>query len=143
MAARTPGTKAATNSFATFLRPRMSLTRPEDAAGTLWLGGGPRSEKAWSDLRRAAQLFEAAGDARGESLATILGRHGYRSGFFEMSRGPWEGAPGLFANLGFDLGWFRENLQDRRVVALVLRATLPHRLQHRHRRFSRRRCVSI
>ncbi|MBN1124629.1 MAG: LTA synthase family protein [Sedimentisphaerales bacterium] len=47
-----------------------------------------------------------------ESLATILGRIGYRSAFFEMSKGTYECAPGLFYNLGFDLAWFRENLED-------------------------------
>jgi len=47
-----------------------------------------------------------------ESLATILGRWGYRSGFFMMSKGTYECGPGLFSNLGFDWAWFRENLQD-------------------------------
>jgi arylsulfatase A-like enzyme len=47
-----------------------------------------------------------------ESLATILARQGYRSAFFEMSKGAFECTPGLFANLGFDHAWFRENLQD-------------------------------
>ena len=47
-----------------------------------------------------------------ESLATILKRLGYRSGFFMMSKGTYECAPGLFSNLGFDWAWFRENLQD-------------------------------
>jgi glucan phosphoethanolaminetransferase (alkaline phosphatase superfamily) len=47
-----------------------------------------------------------------ESLATLLSRAGYRSGFFEMSVGTFECAPGMFHNLGFDWAWFRENLQD-------------------------------
>ena len=47
-----------------------------------------------------------------ESLASILSRAGYRSGFFEMSKGSIECAPGLFANLAFDWAWFRENLND-------------------------------
>lgn len=47
-----------------------------------------------------------------ESLASILARCGYRSAFFEMSKGSFECAPALFANLGFDTAWFRENLQD-------------------------------
>jgi glucan phosphoethanolaminetransferase (alkaline phosphatase superfamily) len=47
-----------------------------------------------------------------ESLATLLARIGYRSGFFEMSKGSFECGPGLFNNLGFDWAWFRENLQD-------------------------------
>jgi len=47
-----------------------------------------------------------------ESLATLLKRAGYRSAFFEMSKGTFECAPGLFYNLGFDWAWFRENLED-------------------------------
>ncbi|MBN1845631.1 MAG: LTA synthase family protein [Sedimentisphaerales bacterium] len=47
-----------------------------------------------------------------ESLATLLRPAGYRSAFFEMSKGTFECAPGLFHNLGFDWAWFRENLED-------------------------------
>jgi len=47
-----------------------------------------------------------------ESLATILKRAGYRSAFFEMSKGTFQCAPGVFANMGFDWGWWRENLED-------------------------------
>lgn len=47
-----------------------------------------------------------------ESLATVLGRHGYESAFFQMSRGEFAGMPGLMANLGFDHAFMRENLED-------------------------------
>jgi len=47
-----------------------------------------------------------------EGLPTILAKAGYRSVFFEMSRGSFECAPGFFSNLGFDWAWFRENLED-------------------------------
>ncbi len=47
-----------------------------------------------------------------ESLATILARDGYRSAFFEMSKGSFECGPGLAHNLGFDWAWFRENLEQ-------------------------------
>jgi hypothetical protein len=47
-----------------------------------------------------------------ESLATVLKRTGYRSAFFEMSKGTFQCAPGTFANMGFDWGWWRENLED-------------------------------
>jgi len=47
-----------------------------------------------------------------ESLATILSGAGYRTAFFEMSKGNFECAPGFFSNLGFDWAWFRENLED-------------------------------
>ncbi|MCI0437125.1 MAG: LTA synthase family protein, partial [Gemmatimonadetes bacterium] len=47
-----------------------------------------------------------------ESLVTVLESQGYRSAFFEMSKGSFECAPGFFANVGFDWAWFRENLGD-------------------------------
>jgi len=47
-----------------------------------------------------------------EGLASVLARAGYRSAFFEMSKGNFECAPGLFSNLAFDWAWFRENLED-------------------------------
>ncbi len=47
-----------------------------------------------------------------EGLPSILARVGYGSGFFEMSKGNFECAPGLFSNMAFDWAWFRENLGD-------------------------------
>ncbi len=47
-----------------------------------------------------------------EGLPSLLARIGYRSAFFEMSRGSFECAPGFFSNLAFDWAWFRENLED-------------------------------
>jgi len=47
-----------------------------------------------------------------EGLPSILGKVGYRSAFFEVSRGSFECAPAFFNNLGFDWAWFRENLED-------------------------------
>ena len=47
-----------------------------------------------------------------ESLVTILKKTGYRSAFFEMSKGSFETAAALCHNLGFDWAWFRENLED-------------------------------
>ncbi len=47
-----------------------------------------------------------------EGLPTLLARAGYRSGFFMMSKGSFECAPGFFHNLGFDHVWFREDLDD-------------------------------
>ena len=59
------------------------------------------------------QMPDAYSEAKPyESLATILGRTGYRTAFFEMSKGNFECAPGFFSNMGFDWAWFRENLED-------------------------------
>lgn len=51
-------------------------------------------------------------DAPVEGLPTLLRRVGYRSAFFQMAKGTFECAPGMFASLGFDWAWFRENLRD-------------------------------
>ncbi|MCP3904752.1 MAG: LTA synthase family protein [Planctomycetes bacterium] len=79
----------------------------------------PETTKAWwASLTSTRPDFLAGAvesvlvDEPYESLATILARRGYRSAFFEMSRGPWFGAPGLWANIGYDWAWFRENLED-------------------------------
>jgi len=72
----------------------------------------------WAVLTSVSPVIEAdyaeaiPVDEPYESLASILRRVGYRSAFFEMSKGTFECAPGLFSNLGFDWAWFRENLQD-------------------------------
>ncbi len=47
-----------------------------------------------------------------ETLATILGRRGYRSRFSQMVRATFECNPGLVANLGFDSFWAREDHGD-------------------------------
>jgi len=47
-----------------------------------------------------------------EGLPSILRRAGYRSAFFEVSKGTFNCAAGFFANFGFDWAWFRENLED-------------------------------
>ena len=47
-----------------------------------------------------------------EGLPSLLAKVGYRSGFFEMSKGGFECGAGLFHNLAFDWAWFRENLED-------------------------------
>ncbi|MCF7955589.1 MAG: sulfatase-like hydrolase/transferase [Phycisphaerae bacterium] len=52
-------------------------------------------------------------DGTYETLPTILAQHGYRSAFFEMSKGSFECGPGLMKNMGFDWAWFRENKDDK------------------------------
>jgi len=47
-----------------------------------------------------------------EALPWILKQAGYRSAVFEMSKGSYQCAPGLFKNMGYDWAWFRENLCD-------------------------------
>jgi len=72
----------------------------------------------WAVLTGSSPIIEGdyceaiVADEGYESLASLLGRAGYRSAFFEMSKGSFECAPGLFHNLGFDWAWFRENLED-------------------------------
>ena len=57
-----------------------------------------------------------------EGLPSLLGRIGYRSAFFEMSRGTFECAPGTFANFAFDWAWFQENLEDPSACLSLLSA---------------------
>ncbi len=79
----------------------------------------PRTSKAfWAALTGMTPIIES-GYVEAvpvyqpyESLASILSRLGYKSAFFEMSKGSFECAPGLFSNLAFDWAWFRENLED-------------------------------
>jgi len=61
---------------------------------------------------RAGYIESILVDRPYESLASILRRAGYRSGFFQMSTGTFECLPGVFANLDFDWAWFFENLED-------------------------------
>ena len=79
----------------------------------------PRTSKAfWATLTGFTpdvqpQTVEAAlADRPYESLATLLRRSGYRSVFFEMSQGSFQGEAGIFRNLGFDSAYFREDLAD-------------------------------
>ena len=73
----------------------------------------------WAALSGSTPIIEAAGyseaivmDSPYEGLPSLLAKVGYRNAFFEMSKGSFECAPGLFHNLGFDWAWFRENLED-------------------------------
>jgi phosphoglycerol transferase MdoB-like AlkP superfamily enzyme len=76
------------------------------------------TKACWSALTSSTPVIEGnyveaiPADKPYESIATILKRAGYRSGFFEMSRGSFECGPGFFRNMGFDWAWFRENLGD-------------------------------
>ncbi len=79
----------------------------------------PMTTKAhWSTLTGTTPIIKPnyveaiPGENTYESLPSILKRNGYTSGFFEMSKGNFECAPGLFHNLNFDIAWFRENLED-------------------------------
>lgn len=53
-------------------------------------------------------------DSPYESLATVLHASGYHTRFSQMVRATFECNPGLFANLGFDCFWAREDNADPR-----------------------------
>lgn len=79
----------------------------------------PYTSKAfWATLTATTPVIETddveavPADKPYEGLPSILAKVGYRSAFFEMSKGNFECAPGFFSNLGFDWAWFRENLGD-------------------------------
>jgi len=103
-AGTTPALAALASEGTQFVCTRVPISQTTKAYWSTLTGSLP---DAWGDFVEAVPV-----DRPYESLASILRRAGYRSGFFEVSRGTFECAPGLFANLGFDWAWFRENLQD-------------------------------
>jgi len=76
------------------------------------------TEAFWAVLTSTTPIIQTANpetvpiEPPYEGLPSILARAGYRSAFFEMSKGSFECAPGFFHNLAFDWAWFRENLCD-------------------------------
>jgi hypothetical protein len=89
---------------AEFANTRVPVSQTGKAFWTVLSGTTP---DVYSDFAEALLVDEPY-----EGLPTLLGRLGHRSAFFEMSKGSFECAPGLFANFGFDWAWFRENLED-------------------------------
>lgn len=80
----------------------------------------PYTTKAfWATLTSTSPIITTdnvesiAVDQPYEGLPSLLGRAGYRCGFFEMSKGSFGCAAGFFKNLAFDWAWFRENLEDK------------------------------
>jgi len=100
----TPVLAALAEEGTEFVCTRVPISQTTKAYWSTLTGSLP---DAWGDFVEAVPV-----DRPYESLASILRQAGYRSGFFEVSRGTFECAPGLFSNLGFDWAWFRENLQD-------------------------------
>ncbi len=88
-----------------FTNTRVPVSQTGKAFWTVLSGTTP---DVYSDFAEALLVDEPY-----EGLPTLLGRLGQRSAFFEMSKGSFECAPGLFANFGFDWAWFRENLEDQ------------------------------
>ncbi len=99
-----PFLKSLANQSVEFRKTNVILPYTTKAFWTVFSGSSPNIQSDYIEAIPAKQTYE--------SLATILRRAGYKSAFFEMSPGFFECAPGLFANLGFDWAWFRENLND-------------------------------
>jgi hypothetical protein len=89
---------------AEFVTTRVPVAQTNKAFWTAFTGSLPDLEPDYAESVLVDRPYE--------SIASILAARGYRSGFFEMSKGSFECAPGLFSNLGFDWAWFRENLND-------------------------------
>jgi glucan phosphoethanolaminetransferase (alkaline phosphatase superfamily) len=87
-----------------FVNTRTPVAHTTDAIWSVSLGIRP--EMAGDNVETVLMDTPYAG------LPTVLRRYGYRSAFFQISKGSFECAPGLMANLGFDWAWFRENLED-------------------------------
>jgi len=87
-----------------FRQTRVPVSHTTKALWAILAGSDPVIRDNYVEAVLADQAYE--------SLPTILARYGYRSAFFQMSKGNFECAPGLASNLGFDWVWFRENLGD-------------------------------
>lgn len=103
-AVNTPNLRRLAEEGTEFVYTRVPVAHTTEAIWSVCLGvrpeaGGDSVESVLMDVPYAG-------------LPTFLKRYGYRSAFFEMSKGSFECAPGLAANLGFDWAWFRENLED-------------------------------
>jgi len=87
-----------------FVNTRVPIPQTGKAFWTVLSGATP---DVYPDYSEAILVDEPY-----EGLPSLLDRTGYRSGFFQMSRGSFECAPGTFANFAFDWAWFQENLED-------------------------------
>ncbi len=83
---------------------RVPVSHTTKAFWTVLTGTTPDIQPDYAEAVPVAQPYEG--------LPSLLARRGYRSAFFQMSKGTFECAPGLFSNLAFHWAWFRENLQD-------------------------------
>ncbi|NLX13263.1 MAG: LTA synthase family protein [Phycisphaerales bacterium] len=87
-----------------FTSTRVPVSHTTKAFWAVLTGTTPDIQPDFAEAVPAPQPYEG--------LPSLLARRGYRSAFFQMSKGTFECAPGLFSNLVFDWAWFRENLQD-------------------------------
>jgi len=99
--------------------PNLALLAHEGAEFTLTRVPVAHTTQAfWATLTSSTPVIQGGHveavpmDQPYEGLPSILAKAGYRSAFFEMSKGSFECAPGFFNNLAFDWAWFRENLED-------------------------------
>lgn len=88
---------------AEFVTTRVGVTRTNKSMFAVMAGVSPSIEPE--------KVEAVLVDPPYESLATILECYGYRAGFFQMAKAESCHAP-LFANLGFQQFWSRENLED-------------------------------
>jgi glucan phosphoethanolaminetransferase (alkaline phosphatase superfamily) len=88
-----------------FSNARSTLTHTTKALFALLTG---RFASASQDIAEAVPA-----DGPYASIATILaGKLGYRTAFFQSAMGSFESRPGLVYNLGYDVFWARDDLDD-------------------------------
>ncbi|MCB9850179.1 MAG: LTA synthase family protein [Phycisphaerales bacterium] len=102
--APTPNLETLAAQGAEFIYTRVPVSQTGKAYWSTLTGTRPDTHYDYSEAILVDEPYE--------NLATILKRFGYRTAFFEMSKGTFQCAPGTFANMGFDWGWWRENLED-------------------------------
>jgi len=99
----TPGLAKFASEGVEFRRTYMPIPQTTKAFWTIFTGMYPEVLAGYAEAVIADEPYE--------SLATILARTGYPSAFFQMSTGTFESLPAFFANTGFDLAWFFEDLR--------------------------------
>jgi phosphoglycerol transferase MdoB-like AlkP superfamily enzyme len=88
-----------------FTNTRTSLSHTTKALFTLFTGRVPSTSQDIAEAVPAVKPYA--------SIATILSDNlNYRTAFFQSAKGDFECRPGLVYNLGFDIFWARDDLND-------------------------------
>jgi len=101
----TPYLKSLAVEGVEFCNMRSTLTHTTKALFSLLTGRYP---SAYQDLAETVPVLKSYA-----SIVTILKENfNYRTAFFQSAKGNFECRPGLVHNLGFDIFWSRDNLND-------------------------------
>jgi phosphoglycerol transferase MdoB-like AlkP superfamily enzyme len=101
----TPYLESLARQGAEFTNTRSSLTHTTKVLFSLLTGRFPSVSQDLAEAVPAPKPYAG--------IATILkNQFGFRSAFFQSAKGNFEARPGLVHNLGFDMFWARDDLND-------------------------------